>query len=353
MTRPASTSWAVELRSPSRQLEAAFLPQVGMIGWSFRHRGDDLLSHPVDLSTYIETGEPTALALLHPWANRLASPEFEIAGRRVALDLSAPHLHTDPNGLPIHGLVAGLPNWELVERLPSRLRARLDFEALDDLLAQFPFPHMLELTVELADDRLAVDVRLTPTSDSPVPVAFGFHPYLRLPHLGRQQWFVELPVTSRVLLDDHKLPTGQSEPVQMRPGPLGDRTFDDHFDGFADPSEFALTGAGRRVALRFVEGYRFAQVYAPPGSDFISFEPMTAPINPFDNPRTLLVEPGADYVARFEITVEDFAERASRGQRRTRAGAPSQPPILSGKHTTKYAPGSTSPRLRPSTTATP
>jgi hypothetical protein len=53
---------AVKLRSPSRQLEATFLPQVGMIGWSFHHRGDDLLAHPVDLPTYIETGEPTALA---------------------------------------------------------------------------------------------------------------------------------------------------------------------------------------------------------------------------------------------------------------------------------------------------
>jgi galactose mutarotase-like enzyme len=324
-----------------------------MIGWSLHHRGDDILSHPVDLSTYIETGEPTALALLHPWANRLASPEFEIAGRRVELDLSAPHLHTDPNGLPIHGLVAGLPHWEVVERLPSRLRARLDFEALDELLAQFPFPHMLELTAELADERLSVDVRLVPTGDSPVPVAFGFHPYLRLPHLERRQWFVELPVTSRVALDDRKLPTGQSEAVQIAPGPLGDRTFDDHFDGLADPPEFALTGAGRRVVLRFVEGYRFAQVYAPPGRDFISFEPMTAPINPFESPRTLFAEPGADYVARFEITAEEFAGEASRGQRMTRAGAPSQPPIFSDRHTTKYEPGSTAPRSSPSTMLTP
>jgi galactose mutarotase-like enzyme len=233
------------------------------------------------------------------------------------------------------------------------LRARLDFEALDDLLAQFPFPHMLELTVDLADERLTVEVRLVPTDDTPVPVAFGFHPYLRLPHLERQQWFVELPVTSQVALDEHKLPTGHSEPVHIPPSPLGDRTFDDHFDGLADTPEFALTGAGRRVALRFVEGYRFAQVYAPPGSDFVSFEPMTAPINPFEDPRTLLAEPGADYVARFEITAEEFAGQASADQRMTRAGAPSQPPSFSGRHTTKYEPGSTSLRLSPSTMLTP
>ena len=40
-----------------------------------------------------------------------------------------------------------------------------------------------------------------------------------------------------------------------------------------------------------------------PGSDFIAFEPMTAPINPFESERMLLVEPGSRYRARFEIGV--------------------------------------------------
>jgi galactose mutarotase-like enzyme len=53
----------------------------------------------------------------------------------------------------------------------------------------------------------------------------------------------------------------------------------------------------------FLEGYRFAQVYAPPGKDFIAYEPMTAPIDPFANDRTLLAEPGSRYRARFEIGV--------------------------------------------------
>src|SRR3954471_22850810 len=90
----------VELRSPSRRLEATFVPSVGMVGWSLRHRGDELVGRPVSLGDYVVRGEPTAIALLHPWANRLASPEYEIAGRRVTLDMSAPNVHTDANGLP-------------------------------------------------------------------------------------------------------------------------------------------------------------------------------------------------------------------------------------------------------------
>ena len=53
-----------------------------------------------------------------------------------------------------------------------------------------------------------------------MPVAFGFHPYLTLPGLDRRQWLVELPVTSRMVLDERMLPTGESEPVQIPPAPL-------------------------------------------------------------------------------------------------------------------------------------
>jgi galactose mutarotase-like enzyme len=292
-----------ELRSPSGALEATFMPRLGMLGWSLRHQGEELLGHPVTLDQYAQTGHPTGIPLLHPWANRLASPEYEIAGRRVTLDMNAPNVLKDPNGLAIHGLAATSPHWQMVEAGPSLIRARLDYAAWPELERGFPFPHLLELTAELSDERLEIATELVPTGELPVPVAFGFHPYLRLPGLPREQWWVELPVTSRMELDARMLPTGRSEPVRIPPGPLGERSYDDAFDGLDDPPEFVLAGAHRRLHVRFLEGYRFAQVYAPPGSDFIAFEPMTAPGNPFESERTLLAQPGSRYRARFEIGV--------------------------------------------------
>jgi aldose 1-epimerase len=280
------------------------IPGVGMLGWSLRHGGGELVAHPVSVEDYARTGEPTAIALLHPWANRLASPEYEIVGRRVVLDITSPNVHTDPNGLPIHGLVAGSPHWHLLEAEATRLRGGLDYAANGELMAGFPFPHRLELTAELSDERLEIATELIPTGDVPVPVAFGFHPYLRLPALPRERWWVELPVTSRMVLDERMLPTGRSEPVRIPPGPLGDADYDDAFDGLEDPPEFVLAGAGRRVALRFLEGYRFAQVFAPRGRDFVSFEPMTAPIDPFASGLTRMAEPGTRYRARFAIAVD-------------------------------------------------
>jgi galactose mutarotase-like enzyme len=276
-----------------------------MLGWSLRLRGEEVLGHPVALEAYVERGEPTAISLLHPWANRLSAPVYEIAGHRGQLDLGAANVHVDENGLPIHGLVAGSRRWEVIEQRRSWIEARLDFAAWPELSAGFPFQHVLQLTAKLDDERLEIDAELVPTGASPVPVAFGFHPYLRLPGVERERWWVELPVTSRAVLDARMLPTGESEPVCIPPGPLGDRTFDDHFDGLADTCEFVLAGAGLRVTLRFLEGYRFAQVYAPPGRDYIAFEPMTAPIDPFRSPRTLLAQPGSSYRARFAIAVAE------------------------------------------------
>jgi len=302
-TGVADPARAVDLRAPDGRLGAVFFPGVGMVGWSLCDRDEDVVAHPVSLDEYAATGEPTAIALLHPWANRLATPEYEFAGRRVRLDLSAPNVHTDANGLPIHGLVGGSPHWRVLERHHSRLRARLDLGARPEVMAGFPFPHSLVMTAVLERQRLEIATELIPTGSVPVPVAFGFHPYLWLPGLPRERWSVELGVTSRMVLDERRLPTGVSEPVEIPPAPLGDRVFDDAFDGLADPPEFAIAGAGRRVRLRFLEGYRFAQVYTPPGADFISFEPMTAPINPFASDRTPVVEPHARYTARFEIGV--------------------------------------------------
>jgi galactose mutarotase-like enzyme len=295
---------AVELDLPAGAVGATFIPPAGMIGWSLRDGAAELLAHPVSLESYVETGHPTGLPLLHPWANRLASAEYEIAGRRVQLDLSAPNVHTDPGGLPIHGLVAASPHWEVVTHTRSRLRARLDYAAWPELMAGFPFPHALDLTMEVWPDGITIDTELVATGEVPVPVAFGFHPYLRLPGVERERWLVELPVTSRMELDERMLPTGRSEPVEIPPAPLGDRVFDDAFDGLADPREFAVSGAGRRLSVRFRAGYRFAQVYAPPHSDFICFEPMTAPVNPFASGRTVVIGPGDRYFARFEIRDE-------------------------------------------------
>jgi aldose 1-epimerase len=146
-----------------------------------------------------------------------------------------------------------------------------------------------------------------PTGDVAVPISFGWHPYLTLPRIVRPEWWVELPVRRRALLDAHGLPTGETEPVAIEPGPLGDRTYDDLFVELDSPAAFALEGGGRRIEVELGQGYPFAQVFAPtPGEEeaYICFEPMTAPVNALISGEQLdSVPPGGSFRAEFRIRV--------------------------------------------------
>jgi aldose 1-epimerase len=296
---------AVTLRAG--ELEATFVPELGMVGASLRHAGEELLDRRDGLRAYRDTGAVMGLPLLHPWANRLAGDRYELHGRAVDLRASA-RVRRDERGLPIHGLLAAHPGWvaSRVAALPgrARLRARLDFGAFPDLLAAFPFRHELQLDVTLAPDRLRVSTTVRATGGVPVPVAFGHHPYLQLPGVGRRAWRIALPARREVALDARGIPAAPGERRPVRHFMLADGTFDDAFDRVADGARFVMAGGGRAITVRHDHGYPIAQVYAPAGSPFLCFEPMTAPVDALRTGAGLRrVAPGGRFTASFTILV--------------------------------------------------
>jgi galactose mutarotase-like enzyme len=158
---------------------------------------------------------------------------------------------------------------------------------------------------EVSETTLAVATTVRATGDAAVPIAFGWHPYLRLPGVPRAEWEVEVPVREQLVLDASMLPTGARTPVEIAPGPLGARTFDDAYVAPPGGAPFALAGGGRRIELAFLEGYPYAQVFAPAADDVVAFEPMTAPTNALvdDGPQLPFAAPGETYTASFAITV--------------------------------------------------
>jgi galactose mutarotase-like enzyme len=298
----------VVLVSPDDELRAGFAPAAGMVGYSLLHRGEQLLGQGGGLAAYRERGSTFGMPLLYPWANRLSGYAYTVLGREVVLDSSRSPLHLDPNGLPIHGVLAASPHWELDNRGTSEgsaaIGARLDYGAHDELLAAFPFPHEVRVDAELAGHTLTVATTVRPTEDTPVPVAFGWHPYLCLPGLPREEWWVEMPVLTRAVLDERGIPTGREEPAEIAPGPLADRSYDDLFTSLAEPPRFVLEGQGRRIEVEFGAGYPLAQVYTPAGAQFICFEPMTAPTNALTTGEGLrTVPPGDAFRAEFHVRV--------------------------------------------------
>jgi galactose mutarotase-like enzyme len=123
----------------------------------------------------------------------------------------------------------------------NTLKAQLAWTS-DELLAVFPFPHRLEMAVALHPQSLTVETTLVAGLSGPVPVSFGFHPYLRLPGLPRAEWQIHVPAMWRLLLDTRLLPTGEETPFAGLDTNLGDRNFDDGFVVFEECPSFSVTG---------------------------------------------------------------------------------------------------------------
>jgi aldose 1-epimerase len=299
----------VTIASP--QLRATFVPRAGMVCCSLRHEGAELLAQRNGVRAYAQRGSTMGIPLLYPWANRLAGLRYPGAHGAVELARENPLLKLDPNGLPIHGAIAGALPWELLAAEGGSggagdcLRARLRWQRAD-LLAIFPFAHVLELQARVAGATLTIETSVEAPADAPapVPVSFGFHPYLTIPGVDRSEWQVELAATRRLLLDERMTPTGASEPFDERRFELATSSWDDAFAALARPTIFAVSAGERRVELEFREGYPYAQVYAPAGEQFVCFEPMTAPTNALISRDALPTVPaGGVFRAAFAVSV--------------------------------------------------
>jgi aldose 1-epimerase len=217
-------------------LEATFATGAGMVCCSLRHRGDELLGQRRGLAAYAATGSTMGIPFLHPWANRLDGPRYEQGGYTAALH-------------------------------PAALR---------------------------------IEIALRATGDAPVPVSFGWHPYLQLAG-ERAALELTLPARTHLALDERGLLAGASAGEEPEHAPLGERTFDDHYEVGEDPVAFTARDDDRVVSVRFERGYPYAQVFAPPGQSFVCFEPMTATVSALTHPGACpLVEA---YDATFAIEV--------------------------------------------------
>ncbi len=297
---------SVTLSSADGTTEAEFVPGANMLCASLRCDGDELLDPGQGVAAYAEQGKTMGIPLLYPWANRLSGFAYAAAGRRVTLTPGDPRIPIDPGGLPIHGVLPGLLRWEL-DSPPQNgeLTARLEWTSAE-LLEVFPFRHELRLNARAARGSLTLATTVSAIAEDPVPVSFGYHPYVRVPGSPRDDWAVTVAASRHLLLDGRMIPTGESEPVREPAFALAGTSLDDGYAGLDCPAEFVAAAGGRALSVEFLSGYSFAQIYAPPGQQFICFEPMTAPTDALNSGEGLeVLEPGGSHRAEFRISVSD------------------------------------------------
>lgn len=288
-------------------LKATFVPELAMLMSSLVHRGGELLDPRDGIEAYAERAATMAVPLLFPWANRIEGFGYRAEGLEVKIDRDSALVHTDGNGLPIHGAAPASLPFQVVraavdDGVPT-LVAALETTSVRPI---FPYPYRLEITARLSERALSIEATLQAKSSQAVPVAFGWHPYLTLPGAPREGWQLTIPARERVELDDRMIPTGRTTPAGDLDGALADRTFDDAFTGVDPGAAFEVAGGGRRIRVLFEEGVPFAQIYSPEGAAFICFEPMTAPVNALASGWSLRVaREGEPYRAAFRIEVHE------------------------------------------------
>jgi aldose 1-epimerase len=180
-------------------------------------------------------------------------------------------------------------------------------------MAQFPFAHTIEMTYTLSNGVLEVTTAIHNLSAEAMPVSVGFHPYFQLHDAPRDAWNVHLAAHDHVLLSKLLVPTGETKPMEFSdPVSLAGKQLDDVFMGLPENAEFWVAGKAEKIAVHYGPKYKVAVVYAPPGKDFICFEPMAGLTNAMNLAHEgkykdlQSVAPGATWTESFRIAATGF-----------------------------------------------
>ena len=282
----------IRLADETRQMEALIAPSMGNNAYQLKVRGQNVLWAP--FATLSEWKAKPAMAgnpLLAPWANRIDQLAFFVEGKKYLLNPELRNFRLDGTGKPIHGLLVYASEWKVTtlsaDEKGAQLTSRLEYWRQADWMAQFPFPHEIEMTYRLHDGVLEVATVVENAGTQMMPLSLGYHTYYQVPDAPRDQWKVHIPARDQIVLSKDLVPTGETRPNPFpNPVPLAGTQLDDVFGNLTRGADgravFRVEGARQQIAVEFGPRYSVGVVYAPRGRNFLCFEPMTGPTNAFN-----------------------------------------------------------------------
>jgi aldose 1-epimerase len=312
----------VRLADAAGRTEVSIAPSIGNMAYEIKVGGKNILWFPYHSPAELKAKPQfCGIPFLAPWANRLDDDGYWVNGKRYLLNPGLGNVQHDGHRHPIHGLLNYSPAWEVVsvsaDGRSASVTSRLDFGKHPEMMAQFPFAHTITMTYRLASGAVEVETAIDNQSAEPMPVAIGFHPYFRIDDAPRDQWKVHLAARDHVVLNDQLIPTGEHRPVEFAdPHSLAVSPLDDVFSnlvrGADGMARFWVEGARQRITVVYGAKYTVAVAYAPPGRDFICFEPMAAVTNAFNLAHSGVyqdlqsIAPGARWKESFAIQPSGF-----------------------------------------------
>ena len=312
----------VQLADAARKTEVTVVPTIGNIAYRMMVNGKNALWVPYEnLSEMKSKPAMGGVPFLAPWANRLDQDAFYANGRKYQLNPALANFRRDGNQKPIHGLLVYSSLWKVTamkaDARAASVTSRIEFWKHPDLMEQFPFAHTIEMTYRLVNSVLEVETTLQNHSIEPMPVGVGYHPYFQVHDAPRNEWRVHVAARDKLTLSPQLIPTGERTAVQFPdPVSLGGVQLDDVFSnliaGADGRAEFSVQGKNEKVSVIYGPKYTVAVVYAPPGRNFICFEPMSGITNAFNLSHAGIykelqsIPPGSQWRESFWISTSGF-----------------------------------------------
>jgi aldose 1-epimerase len=312
----------IRLRDVARKTEVSIVPSIGNNAYEMTVNGKQVFWSPYrSLKELQEKPVQLGNPLLAPWANRIDGDAYWANGRKYLLNPELKNFRYDSNKRPIHGLLVYARQWK-VTRLQAdadsaAVTSRLEFWRYPEYMAQFPFAHAIEMTYRLKNGNLEVETSIENLSADTMPLSLGYHTYYRIDDSPRDDWQVHIAAREHVVLSSALIPTGNAGPVTFAdPHSLRNSQVDDVFTSLlrdaSGRAEFWVRGKAQRIKVQFGPKFDVAIVFAPPGREFICFEPMVGLTNVFNLAHAGLyknlqtIPPGGTWTESFWILPEGY-----------------------------------------------
>jgi aldose 1-epimerase len=282
----------IRLKDAARKTEVSIVPSLGHNAYQMKVNGKDVFWSPYQTLKEFQQ-KPTQLGnpFLAPWANRIDGDAYWANGKKYNLNPELKNFHYDAFHQPIHGLVTNSKDWRVVslkaDANSASVTSRLEYWRHPDWMAQFPFAHTIEMTYSLREGVLEVSTAIENLSLEPMPLSLGYHTYYRIDDSPRDAWRVHVAAREQVVLSKTLVPTGERRPVTLQdPQPLAGIQLDHVFTSLVRDddgrAEFRVEGQTQKISILYGRKFDVAVVYAPPGREFICFEPMAGVTNAFN-----------------------------------------------------------------------
>lgn len=281
----------IRLSDSSRDVVVSIAPSFGNRAYELSVHGKNLLYFPssdIGAARNSQTPGLSGIPFLAPWANRISGAGFWANEKRYVFDADLGTVHVAPNGIAIHGMLTSSSFWEVTsigaDDTSAHVTSRLQFWKYPELMANWPFAHDYEMTYRLAEGMLEVSTTVRNLSAEAMPIVLGFHPYFNLPDVARSEETAHIAARKHVEADSNLVATGELTPAHLPDKvSLRDHTFDDGFTDLIRNSDglavFSVEAGSKKIEVMYGPKYQVAVIYAPPGKNFICFEPMTAITN--------------------------------------------------------------------------